>query len=146
MKRTLITSLTLCAGFALAEGASTALESLNAVNDQFNHQAAEHDAAGLLGLYAQDTLWIAPGLPVSQGISGPRELFEFVTKNEGTVTHTIDHLFVANDASLAVMIGSVEAKIETFDQDATGTYLFVLTPKDDGWEIVTDMWHEHIKN
>lgn len=119
------------------------VERLNAVNDRFNEAAAAHDAAGLLSLYADDTLWIAQGTPVTQGLAGPRELFEFVAANMGNVTHTIDHLFVSDDATLAVMIGSVDAKIESQGVDATGTYLFVLEPEDDGWEIVTDMWHQH---
>lgn len=119
------------------------LSGLNALNDRFNQEAAEHDAAGLLDLYADDTLWIAQGSPVTKGLDGPRALFEFVAANKGNVTHTIDHLFVADDASLAVMIGSVDAKMPSTGLDATGTYLFVLKPQDDGWEIVTDMWHQH---
>lgn len=59
------------------------------------------------------------------------------------MVHTIEHLFVSDDASLAVMIGSVETLIESKGMDATGTYLFVLKPEDDGWEIATDMWHQH---
>ncbi|WP_299590504.1 nuclear transport factor 2 family protein [uncultured Tateyamaria sp.] len=120
-----------------------AASSLNAVNDRFNEAAAAHDAQGLIELYADDTLWIAQGAPVTQGLEGPRQLFEFVTANKGNVTHTIDHLFVSEDATLAVMIGSVDAVIESQGMDATGTYLFVLEPEDDGWEIVTDMWHQH---
>ncbi len=119
--------------------------SLIAVNDRFNEAAAAHDAQGLIELYADDTLWIAQGTPVTQGLEGPRQLFEFVTANKGKVTHTIDHLFVSEDATLAVMIGSVEAVIESQGMDATGTYLFVLEPEDDGWEIVTDMWHQHVQ-
>ena len=116
---------------------------LIALNDQFNKAAAEHDAQALVDLYAENTLWIAQGAPVSQGLEGPRQLFEFVTSQKGKVTHTIDHLFVSDDKSLAVMIGSVEAIVESTGLDATGTYLFVLHPEDDGWEIVTDMWHQH---
>lgn len=117
--------------------------SLMAVNDQFNALVVASDAQGLTNLYADDTLWIEQGNPVSQGLAGPRQLFEFVTSNAGSVTHTIDHLFVSDDETLAVMIGSVEAVVENAGMDATGTYLFVLEPDDDGWEIVTDMWHQH---
>ncbi|WP_415401772.1 YybH family protein [Tateyamaria sp. SN3-11] len=117
--------------------------SLFAVNDAFNEAAAAGDADGLVNLYADDTLWIAQNSPVSQGLDGPRALFEFVTANQGKVTHTIDHLFVSDDETLAVMIGSVDAQVESQGMDATGTYLFVLEPEDDGWEIVTDMWHQH---
>ncbi|WP_342074935.1 nuclear transport factor 2 family protein [Yoonia sp. SS1-5] len=121
----------------------TAKASLTAINDSFNAAAAASDAEALINLYAEDTLWIEQGKPVSQGLSGPRQLFEFVTANAGKVTHTIDHLFVADDATLAVMIGSVDAVVESAGMDATGTYLFVLQPDDEGWEIVTDMWHQH---
>lgn len=138
---TALAILATTATMALAD--DNAQTSLSAVNDRFNEFAAAHDADGLVSLYAEDTLWIAQGTPVTQGLEGPRQLFEFVAANEGKVTHTIDHLFVADDASLAVMIGSVEAVIESQGMDATGTYLFILEPEDDGWEIVTDMWHQH---
>lgn len=121
-----------------------ATRSLHAVNDAFNAAAAASNTNALTSLYADDTLWIAQGEPLSQGLEGPRELFEFVASMEGDVTHSIDHLFVSNDATLAVMIGSVHAVVERAGMDATGTYLFILTPKDDGWEIVTDMWHQHV--
>ncbi len=133
--------LAMTTSIALAD--EDAASNLNAVNDRFNEAAAAHDAQGLIELYANDTLWIAQGAPVTQGLEGPRQLFEFVTANKGDVTHTIDHLFVSEDATLAVMIGSVDAVIESQGMDATGTYLFVLKPEDDGWEIVTDMWHQH---
>ena len=137
-------ALVISAGLAAADATDqAALEALTQLNDRFNEAAARHDAEGLLRLYAEDTLWIAQGAPVTQGLDGPRALFEFVTANRGHVTHTIDHLLVSDDATLAVMIGSVDAKIESAGLDATGTYLFVLRPKDDGWEIVTDMWHQH---
>ncbi|UZD89724.1 YybH family protein [Cognatishimia activa] len=119
--------------------------SLTAVNDRFNEAAAAGDAEALIGLYADDTLWIEQGKRVTQGLEGPRQLFEFVTQNAGEVTHTIDHLFVSEDETLAVMIGSVEAVVKRAGLDATGTYLFVLKPEDEGWEIVTDMWHQHVE-
>lgn len=123
--------------------AEVAKDSLTALNDRFNDAAAAYDAAALVDLYARDTLWIAQGSPVSQGLAGPRALFDYVTTNKGKVTHTIDHLFVSDDNTLAVMIGSVKAVVESADMDATGTYLFVLTPQDEGWEIAVDMWHQH---
>ena len=137
-------ALVMSAEPAVADATDRAvLEALTELNDRFNEAAARHDAEGLLGLYAEDTLWIAQGAPVTQGLDGPRALFEFVTASRGEVTHTIDHLMMSDDATLAVMIGSVDAKMESAGLDATGTYLFVLRPKDDGWEIVTDMWHQH---
>lgn len=139
-----LTALGLLASLATAETTpDDARDSLNALNDRFNAAAAAHDAEALVDLYANDTLWIAQGTPVTQGLAGPRALFEFVTANQGKVTHTIDHLIVSEDKTLAVMIGSVEAVVESAGMDATGTYLFVLTPEDEDWEIVVDMWHQH---
>lgn len=142
------TPLALIIGLSLsfivfADMSSGAKSSLNLLNDTFNLEAAEYDAQGLLDLYSDAPVWIEQGKPASVGIEGPRALFEFVTANKGEVTHTIDHLFVSDDESLAVMIGSVVAKIESRGMDATGTYLFVLQPEDDGWEIAVDMWHQH---
>lgn len=135
-----IAALALSTSIAFADDAVT---ELTALNDRFNDSAAAHDAAGLLSLYAADTLWIEQGKPVSQGLDGPRALFEFVAAKKGNVTHTIDHLFVSDDETLAVMIGSVDAEMEAVGLDATGTYLFVLRPGDEGWKVVTDMWHQH---
>ena len=88
-------------------------------------------------------MWIEQGKPATQGLEEPRKLFEFVTSNKGKVTHTIDNLFVADDSSLAVMIGSVEAKLEKIGMDGTVTYLFVPKPDGSTWKIATDMWHQH---
>lgn len=144
MKKRLAIIAALSLSFAvLADMREDAKTSLTLLNDTFNSEAAEHDAEGLLDLYSDAPLWIEQGKTATVGIEGPRALFEFVTENKGLVTHTIDHLFVSEDASLAVMIGSVVAKIESKGMDATGTYLFVLEPDDEDWEIVVDMWHQH---
>lgn len=119
------------------------IDSLHGLNDRFNQSVVDGDVDDLVDLYAEDTLWIEQGKPAIQGLQAPRQLFDFVTSNKGQVTHTVDNLFVAEDSSLAVMIGSVEAKIESVGMDATGTYLFVLRPDGTTWKIVTDMWHQH---
>lgn len=141
----LAAALSVTASMAFADGhLADAPASLIDVNDQFNALVVAADADGLTNLYADETLWIEQGKRVTQGLDSPRALFEFMTANQGKVTHTIDHLFVSDDETLAVMIGSVEAVVEGVGIDATGTYLFVLEPEDDGWEIVTDMWHQHV--
>lgn len=127
----------------IASQQSKTVGNLQAFNDRFNKSVIAGDAADLVDLYAKDTLWIEQGKPATQGLKEPRKLFEFVTSNKGKVTHTVDNLFVADDSSLAVMIGSVEAKVEKIGMDATGTYLFVLRPDGSTWKIVTDMWHQH---
>lgn len=116
---------------------------LERLNDRFNEAVENHDADAILSLYADDTIWIEQGKPASLGLDEPSKLFEFVTANKGEVTHSIDTLFVSDDGTLAVMIGSVVAKMESVGMDATGTYLYVLKPSEDGWEVVTDMWHQH---
>lgn len=126
-------------------GQQSTVDSLNAFNDRFNTSVVKGDAEDLVDLYADNTLWIEQGKPAVQGLEEPRKLFEFVTANKGEVTHTIDNLFVAKDSSLAVMIGSVKAKVEKVGMDATGTYLFVLRPDGKTWKITTDMWHQHVK-
>lgn len=144
MKKSLVLIAALSLSFAVfADIRSDAQTSLAELNDTFNTEAAEHDAQGLLDLYSQAPVWIEQGKPATVGMEGPKALFDFVTANKGLVNHTIDHLFVSEDATLAVMIGSVEAKIESKGMDATGTYLFVLEPDDEDWEIVVDMWHQH---
>ena len=130
------------AAFAAGHQSKT-VESLHAFNDRFNNSVLAGDAADLVDLYAEDAVWIEQGKPATQGLEEPRKLFNFVTANKGKVTHTIDNLFVSEDSSLAVMIGSVEAKMEKVGMDATGTYLFVLRPDGKTWKIKTDMWHQH---
>ncbi|MES0810745.1 nuclear transport factor 2 family protein [Roseibium sp. SCPC15] len=132
---------------SVADGSrEQAVRDLKGLNDRFNEAAAAGDADALVDLYSDDTLWIAQNKPPVQGLEEPRKLFEFVTSNNGKVSHTIDHLFVSEDATLAVMIGSVDAEIASAGMDATGTYLFVLKPEGGSWKIVTDMWHQHSKN
>lgn len=123
---------------------SSAIDSLQALNARFNQSVLAANADDLVNLYADDALWIEQGKPAVQGLDAPRQLFEFVTSNQGQLKHTVDTLFVADDASLAVMIGSAEAKVESIGMDATGTYLFVLRPDGSSWKIATDMWHQHV--
>ena len=118
---------------------------LERLNERFNEAVENHDADAILSLYAEDTIWIEQGKPAKEGLEEPRKLFEFVTANKGEVTHSVDTLFVSDDGTLAVMIGSVDAKMETIGMDATGTYLYVLKPSGEGWKVVTDMWHQHAK-
>lgn len=140
----LATALAASAVSAGAKDNSPSIE-LHELNDKFNEAVSNQDADGILKLYADDTIWIEQGKPATRGLQQPRELFEFVTANKGEVTHTVDTLFISDDGTLAVMIGSVVAKMETVGMDATGTYLYVLKPTDDGWKVVTDMWHQHAK-
>lgn len=134
-----------CAGALLFTGdvhADPVVE-LERLNDRFNEAVANHDADAILSLYADDTIWIEQGKPATRGLEEPRKLFEFVTANKGEVTHSVDTLFVSEDGTLAVMIGSVDARMESVGMDATGTYLYVLKPTGDGWKVVADMWHQH---
>lgn len=139
----LLTATVLLAPEVYAESNIKAAEELNQLNDRFNEAVQNHDAEAILSLYAEESLWIEQGKPAVKGLEPARKLFEFVTANKGSVTHSVDTLFVSDDGTLAVMIGSVVARMETVGLDATGTYLYVLQPGEDGWKVVTDMWHQH---
>eukprot|EP00903_Cladosiphon_okamuranus_P002453 g2451.t1 len=141
----LLAATILLAPKVYADSNTNTVQELESLNDRFNEAVQNHDAEAILSLYAKDSLWIEQGKPAVKGLEPARELFEFVTANKGSVTHSIDTLFVSDDGTLAVMIGSVVAKMETVGLDATGTYLYVLQPGEDGWKVVTDMWHQHDK-
>ena len=51
---------------------SKAITQLNAFNDRFNSSVVAGDAADLVDLYAEDTLWIEQGKPATQGLEEPR--------------------------------------------------------------------------
>lgn len=116
---------------------------LNAFNDRFNKLVIDKDIEGLLSLYSKNTLWIAPAKRPVKGQSEPRATFQFLIDNNGELTHTVDQLFVSDDGSQAVMIGTAEILVEQVEMKATGTYLFVLKPDGNNWKIATDMWHQH---
>lgn len=131
---------------AFAEGPpKAALDELNAVNDRFNEAAAAYDMEKFLSLYDDETLWIAQGTPPVAGHDEPRATFQFLTDSEGRLTHDVDQLFVSDDGTLAVMIGTAEVQVESQGMDADGTYLFVLERQGEDWKIVADMWHQHRK-
>lgn len=48
------------------------------------------------------------------------------------------------DASQVIVVGSVDAKVESVGMDATGVCLFVLKLDGDTGTIVTVMWHQDI--
>lgn len=123
--------------------AADAVADLNAVNDAFNAGIVAKDVSGLLDLYGSEVMWIAPGTPMNlNGLAEAEMLFNFVTSNNAEVTHDIDHLFVSDDETLAVMIGDVHAKIERMGIDGSGTYLYVLNKEDADWKIIGDMWNQ----
>ncbi|WP_282095308.1 YybH family protein [Epibacterium ulvae] len=138
-----LTSLALLAATAVPVSAQDATTELNAVNDAFNTGIVEKDVKGLIDLYGPDVMWIAPGTPMNlNGLAEAEQLFSFVTGNDGDVTHDIDHLFISDDETLAVMIGDVIAKVPSIGVDGAGTYLYVMDKIDGEWKIVGDMWNQ----
>ncbi|AHD08862.1 YybH family protein [Phaeobacter gallaeciensis] len=123
--------------------AQDATAELKAVNDAFNAGIASQDVQGLVALYGPEVMWIAPGSPMNlNGLEEAENLFTFMTGQNAEVTHDIDHLFVSDDETLAVMIGDVTAKVETLGIDGVGTYLYVLENAEGDWKIIADMWNQ----
>ncbi|AHD08871.1 YybH family protein [Phaeobacter gallaeciensis] len=120
--------------------ADDAARQLNAVNDAFNAGIVAQDQEALLSLYGEEVMWIAPGTAMTlNGRDEAAKLFTFMTGAEAQVTHDIDHLFVSDDETLAVMIGDVVAKAPSMGVDGHGTYLYVLNKNGDDWKIIGDM-------
>lgn len=123
--------------------AGNAVTELNAVNDAFNVGIATQDVEGLLDLYGEGVMWIAPGTPMNlNGLTEAEQLFNFMTGHKADVTHDIDHLFISDDETLAVMIGDVVAKVETLGINGAGTYLYVMDNVEGEWKIIGDMWNQ----
>ncbi|WP_282077483.1 YybH family protein [Epibacterium ulvae] len=138
-----VAALALSAGMALADSKQDVVDSLNAFNDLFNEYTVAKNVEGLVSLYAEDALWIEQNKPLAQGHDAIRPTFAFLASKNGVNDHSIDKLVVADDGSLAVMVGTAIVKVEEFNLDTTGTFLFVMKPEGDSWKIVTDMWHQH---
>ena len=140
-----LAALSLTATVAFADGHQTDLEAeLNAWNDRFNELAASWDVDGIVSLYDEDALWIAPKSRPAPGPETARQTFTFAVENEGSLVHTVDELIISDDGSQAVMIGDAIVKVEKQGLDFTGTYLFVLEREGDDWQIMTDMFNQHI--
>lgn len=130
---------------AFADGHQAAIEAeLMAFNDRFNEYAAAYDVDGIVSLYDADSLWIAPKTPPAPGQELARQTFSFLVEKEGSITHTVDQLTISDDGAQAVMIGDAIILVEQAGLDFTGTYLFVLEKEGDTWEIVTDMFNQHV--
>lgn len=120
--------------------------SLVAFNDAFNAHAAALDIEEMMSLYDEDALWIAPQTPPAKGRDGvPRETFTFLVENRGEITHTIEHLFVSDDGTQAVMIGDAVGSVASQGVAFEGTYHFTLERDDaeDDWQIVADMFNNY---
>lgn len=118
---------------------------LHAFNDRFNAYAEAYDVDGIVSLYDEKALWIAPKTPPVAGLETPRNTFSFLTENKGSITHSVDELIISDDGSQAVMIGGVEVLVEQAGMDFDGTYLFVLERDDEDWKIVADMFHQYLE-
>ncbi|WP_165385888.1 YybH family protein [Vibrio vulnificus] len=116
---------------------------LNKINEAFNTSIETQDVDGLMDLYGEEVIWIAPGKVMStNGREEAYKLFSFMTSNNANVTHDIDHLFVSNDGTLSVMIGDVLARAESLGINGKGTYLYVLRKDEVDWKITLDMWNQ----
>lgn len=137
----LAASLSFSAVGVSADTQKTPIEAdLYAFNDRFNALAASGDAAGLVDLYAADSLWIAPGEGPVPGPAGAKTTFNFMKAQNGQNVHSIDHLFISDDGTMAVMVGEAEILVESADMDFTGTYQFVLRKEGNDWNIISDMY------
>lgn len=126
-----------------AEPAEAQQEAFEAYNDSYNALVADHYLEAFVALYGESPLWIAPTAEPAAGLDVPRNTFQFIIDNEGSLTHTFDRLHVSDDGTQAVMIGTYEVAIEKVGAESSGTYLFVLEQEGDGWKIVVDMFNEH---
>lgn len=140
---TTLAALAISATSAFADVKQEAIKSLNAFNDLFNEYTVAKNVDGIVGLYTEDALWIEQNKPLAQGHEAIRPTFAFLASKNGVNDHSIDKLAISDDGSLAVMVGTAIIKVEEFNLDTTGTFLFVLKPHGDSWKIVTDMWHQH---
>lgn len=138
-----LTLLTFSTAYAKGPQNANVDAELRAFNDLFNEIVTARDADRFIELYAEDALWIGAGSPPKIGHDEPRGLINFLTQMDAKMAHSVDTLFVSDDGTQAVMVGGNVARIEKADQNITGTYLFVLKNTDNGWKIVTDMWHIH---
>lgn len=116
-----------------------------AFNDRFNTYAAAYDVDGIVSLYDDDALWNAPKTPPAPGPELARQTFSFLVEKEGSITDTADQLNISDDGSQAVMIGDAVILVEQAGLDFTGTYLFMLQKEGETWEIVTDMFNQHVE-
>ncbi len=76
---------------------------LYAFNDQFNAYAAAHDIEGIVGLYGETSLWIAPDARPAPGQVLARNTVGFLVANEGSLVHTVDTLILSQDGSQAAV-------------------------------------------
>ncbi|MBU2981039.1 nuclear transport factor 2 family protein [Lentibacter algarum] len=143
---TLATAFLLSPLASFADGHQAELEAeLLAFNDRFNAYAEAHDVDGIVSLYGEESLWIAPKTPPAPAPVLARQTFSFLVANEGSISHTVDHLTISDDGTQAVMIGDAIVLVEKAGLDFTGTYLFVLEKEGDTWEIVADMFNQHVE-
>lgn len=141
-----LAALTLTASIAFADGHQVDIEAdLNAFNDRFNELAASWDVDGIVSLYDEDALWIAPNSQPAPAPESARATFTFAVENQGSLVHTVDELIISDDGSQAVMIGDAIVKVEKAGLDFTGTYLFVLEREGGTWLIKTDMFNRHVE-
>ncbi len=142
-----VATLMLSATLVIAADTRATLEAeLHAFNDRFNTLSANRDTEGLVALYADHSLWIAPETPPEPGQELARKNFGFLVENAGSLVHTVEELILSQDGTQAVMIGDAIIKVEKAGLDFVGTYLFVMQRDADGWEIIADMFNRHAQD
>ncbi len=119
-------------------------QELSAYNDRYNQIAADFDLEAFLALYSGQPLWIAPEKPPVSGLDVPAGTFGFIVQNEAVFSHSFDTFYASDDGTQAVMIGTYDLHAEKVGVTAQGTYLFVMERDGNGWNIVADMFNQHV--
>ncbi len=136
--------LTIPAGFASADSHQAEIEAeLHAFSKKFNELVADYDIEGLLALYPEESLWIAPTVPAVPGREGIVAVMEFLKDNNGTNVSTVDQVAISEDGTLAMVVGLSKTVVEEVGLDAIGTYQFVLQNNGNGWVVLSDMYNDH---
>ncbi|WP_299404767.1 nuclear transport factor 2 family protein [uncultured Roseobacter sp.] len=116
------------------------------VNERFNDAIESENIEELLALYAENAVFLAPNESPVRDSRVIKENYVWVFEQGAELSHTLDQGFVAEDGTLAVMIGRYRLHGGSPDLDDSGSYLFALTPAGNSWEIVADIFNSDIRS
>jgi uncharacterized protein (TIGR02246 family) len=128
-----------CVGASPPENPADAEAAVEAALDAYVQAIRNNDIESLLGLWANDPVWIAAGAPTVRG----RSAFDSVVRDNfrafrvADVTASVEETAIAGD--LAYQIGSYSETLVSMDgepQTIEGRFLFIWRRQADGsWRI-----------
>jgi ketosteroid isomerase-like protein len=136
-----------CSGPAPVEFTTKDAGEIRQQNDAFVAAFNAKDVGKILGLYAENSVFMPPNEPVIRGKDALKPFYEGLLTREGASDLKMDIAEVSGHGPLAYQSGTYEMALKPASGHAgrdRGKYLFVIRKMGNGWKLHYTMWNSDL--